>query len=499
MRKFLALLLFTALTMVKVFSFEGREVLKLDKNNQEIKKLLSEIESARQKAPGWCTQEKTEAIASLIYNIKPQLCVEVGVFGGSSFFPVALTLKHLKHGKAIAIDAWDNELCIKYMSKDDANRAWWEKVDLIEILSKFKQMLIELDLFSYYEICRKPSFEAAKTLNKNSIHFLHLNGNKSAKGSQEDIQNYLPLVAKDGYILLSDVNWSVRNQRPIHDAALVLSETYQLIALLEDGNAFLFKKAAPSKTIPITKYLLEYKANKKSCLESIDRVYVINLDKHSKKWQRMKKHLQDRLIIPNRVSGVKGWELSDSVVDELLGYYSRKIGKGHLGCLLSHVSVLQHALKNRLGPIWVMEDDIEIKGDVQEIPKLIDQLNKIDPDWDILYTDVDSVNQKGEKSIATGSDFRPDKKYPPLEFYLKRKNINNDLMRLGQRYGTYSMIISKKGIKKIYNYFTQNYVWSHIDIELHIIPGIREYSTRYDLVTVHCDGSPSDTFTTKER
>ena len=57
------------------------------------------------------------------------------------------------------------------------------------------------------------------------------------------------------------------------------------------------------------------------------------------------------------------------------------------------------------------------------------------------------------------------------------------MMQIRGRFGTYSMLISKRGIKKILDYFTSRPIWTAIDIDMHYIPTIREYAPRRDIVS----------------
>jgi GR25 family glycosyltransferase involved in LPS biosynthesis len=156
--------------------------------------------------------------------------------------------------------------------------------------------------------------------------------------------------------------------------------------------------------------------------------------------------------------------------------------------------VIKDALLRGYNVAWIFEDDVEFVEDPHQLTTLIKELSKIDPNWDILYTDLDSKNNQGISVPALDADFRPDRTFHyPLEHYLKRQPVTNDLMRLGQRYGMYSFLISRKGMKKIYQYFTHVYLWSAVDIDIHYIPTIREYSTTRDLVTIWCESPFSDT------
>ena len=221
-----------------------------------------------------------------------------------------------------------------------------------------------------------------------------------------------------------------------------------------------------------------------SGLDGIDCIYVINLDSRPDKWHRMKKLTKDCGLNVNRVSGVNGWGLTQADFKELCGPYPLRMPQGHIGCLLSHLSVLNDAYKRGLETIWVLEDDVEFAQDCKHIPQLLSDLTKADPDWDIFYTDPNSKNTNREVLISYAHHPRPDQEVFPVEHYLERTPISDDIEQIRRRFGTYSMIISKKGIQKILDYFTHVYLWETIDGDLHFIPGIKEYAARKDIVTV---------------
>ncbi|HEX2579482.1 MAG TPA: glycosyltransferase family 25 protein, partial [Rhabdochlamydiaceae bacterium] len=196
----------------------------------------------------------------------------------------------------------------------------------------------------------------------------------------------------------------------------------------------------------------------------------------------------------NRFSAVDGRQLTNEDIKSLRGNYDRPLTKGMIGCLLSHISLLKEAYDRGYNVIWVLEDDIEIVDDIRRIPPLLSALYEIDPDWDVFYTDIDGKNSSnGEYVPSLSSDFRPDDFFHhPLSDYLKREIVGDGIMRIGQRFCTHSLIISRKGIEKIFNYFTHVYLYSQIDIDMHYIPGIRQYSVVKDIVSVN--PAPSDCY-----
>src|SRR5215468_10710070 len=71
--------------------------------------ITGDIQSAIRDLPGWPHPMKEKHLAHLILQLKPQLVVEIGVYGGRSFIPQAMALKHNKSGFIYGIDPWDSE------------------------------------------------------------------------------------------------------------------------------------------------------------------------------------------------------------------------------------------------------------------------------------------------------------------------------------------------------------------------------------------------------
>lgn len=230
-----------------------------------------------------------------------------------------------------------------------------------------------------------------------------------------------------------------------------------------------------------------------SGLEKVDCIYVINLRKRPEKWQRMRTLLKELGLKPNRVEAIDGWKLSPKEMQTLAGPYPVRLRGGQAGCILSHLSTLRDAAKRNFNIIWVMEDDLEILENIKQVPSLLSSLEQLDPDWDILYTDTDTKDPQGNPVRSLCADFRPDQQHLPLEYYLHEEELNADLKKIGQRFGAYSLLISQKGIKKILHYFTHVHLWTSYDIDIHYVPGLREYSTRRDIVSIWWGSQISDT------
>lgn len=158
---------------------------------------------------GWCPQEKAKRIMDVIFNNSSEICVEVGVYGGSSFFPIAAALAFTKHGMAYAIDPWYNNPCLEGYQKDVDEKIfkYWGKIDLEKVMQKFIKDMRRNDLDSNYTVMRCCSSEAAPLFEDASIDFLHIDGNHSEEASVNDVITWLPKVKSGGVICFDDAWW----------------------------------------------------------------------------------------------------------------------------------------------------------------------------------------------------------------------------------------------------------------------------------------------------
>lgn len=158
---------------------------------------------------GWCPAEKAKQIMNILHSHPSDICVEVGVFGGSSFFPIASTLAWKQQGIAWAIDPWENAPCLEGNEHwQEQKNTYWEKIDLNRVMDKFVNDMRRNGLEGQYSLLRMSSWEACSLFADESIDFLHIDGNHSEKTSVEDVTCWLPKVKKGGVICFDDAWWS---------------------------------------------------------------------------------------------------------------------------------------------------------------------------------------------------------------------------------------------------------------------------------------------------
>lgn len=154
---------------------------------------------------GWCSQRKAERMMDLIHQERPLLCVEVGVFGGSSLYPTAAALEFNKQGIVYAIDPWSVAPCVEGMDTINAN--WWSQVDLNKIMNDFVFGMHQQLLDHRYCLMRMTSKQSVSFFKDKTIDIIHIDGNHSEESALFDVQSWLPKVKKGGYIWFDDVNW----------------------------------------------------------------------------------------------------------------------------------------------------------------------------------------------------------------------------------------------------------------------------------------------------
>lgn len=219
---------------------ENADVLE-DLKKQEFLELKSQILEGLKNS--WCSAEKINLLLDLTLITRPKVCVEVGACIGSSVLPVAATLKYLKSGNLYAIDAWSNEVAVRNLDLDDANRAWWSTVNMNDIFSSYQHLINHFNVQDYCITIKKPSEVAVNDVD--NIDFLHLDGDYSAVGSVQDVNLYLPKVRNGGYILISNIFTMVKGQAPKLKAFLALFESCDVVCEIERDNAVLFVKRSP--------------------------------------------------------------------------------------------------------------------------------------------------------------------------------------------------------------------------------------------------------------
>ncbi len=183
--------------------------------------------------PGWCSQKKAFAMMDLIFQTNPDVCVEIGVFGGASIFPTAKALKCLGKGFVYAIDPWDVNECVKCYQINDADYNWWKSLDMEGIFRSFTKLIFDYRLETNCIVIRATSAVAAPLIGE--IDILHIDGHNCDEVVLINMTNYLPKVKVGGYI------W-FEGQATAPQAYEIAIQCCQIKKVIESGRCVLLQK-----------------------------------------------------------------------------------------------------------------------------------------------------------------------------------------------------------------------------------------------------------------
>ncbi|MFZ4099897.1 MAG: glycosyltransferase family 25 protein [Chlamydiia bacterium] len=254
-------------------------------------------------------------------------------------------------------------------------------------------------------------------------------------------------------------------------------------------------------------------------IPGVDRVIMINLDRRPEKLKESLAALSPYSIVPDRLSAVDGKLLGPEVVSQMgvqfhpdmlcfmaTRYFDASAGKQagkcvheiihpckqtwlvhctsrmQFGCYLSHLSAIWDAYWSGAQRLWMLEDDIQVVTDPHQICTYIDKLESIvgNEGWDALFTDMDHKTSKGEVVSCSGYTMRPDLFVENDVFH--RKDISEDFIQYGSRYGTHSYIISRAGMEKIIAFSDVFGMFAPIDFDMCVVPGIRLFAMKNPMI-----------------
>lgn len=187
--------------------------------------------------PRCCYYEKALKMMDLVYEVRPHLCVEIGVYGGASIYPTASVLKYLKQGIVVGIDPWSQNRCMEGLAQEGEEYQWWAKKDLEVIFWAFVAMVEKYDLAESCRVIRSDGASAVQGFENGSIDILHIDGNHSETVSFKDVELYLPKMKKGGYVWFDDVNMPATNR-----AVSLLSRSAEFIPSFSiEGKCHLYR------------------------------------------------------------------------------------------------------------------------------------------------------------------------------------------------------------------------------------------------------------------
>jgi glycosyl transferase family 25 len=180
----------------------------------------------------------------------------------------------------------------------------------------------------------------------------------------------------------------------------------------------------------------------------IDSVYVINMDKDTKRLYEINASLKAAGIRYERFPAIDGSRIETH--PQIAPICAKFCTNGMKGCALSHHAVWKKAIEDGDQTVMVMEDDAIIPEDINE--RIADVFARIPYEWDILYVgcrytcnDKESVAKVGNYIFGT----------TPEQYDREIKKVKGSI-------GSHAIIYKTEFLKKIIN----ELIYTHIDAQL---------------------------------
>lgn len=201
--------------------------------------LFETIKKTRAGSPealqGWCELAKANTLAGIVLALRPDISVEIGVFGGSSFIPIALAHKAVGRGIAIGIDAWSKSVAIREQTTPE-HRKWWAELDIDKIHDGFQVAVEKYQLRPFTDIIRS---ESKNFQPPHNIGLLHIDGAHSGE-AVNDVYRFAPKVHAGGFVVMDDID-GAHGQGPIDAANRLVSMGFK--RLFTVGTWAVFQRA----------------------------------------------------------------------------------------------------------------------------------------------------------------------------------------------------------------------------------------------------------------
>jgi predicted O-methyltransferase YrrM len=177
---------------------------------------------------GGCSKSRGEAIRNAVLDTNAQLCVEIGVFMGSSLMYFAEAAEETG-GRVIGIDPYKlDSLKNTVPNKKDHDFIYnvlFTKQKTLDDMYRNLASLIHDQGLTKVTLIREKSESVFDIFEQGSIDVLHIDGNHDEEYVTKDIKYYLPLVRKGGYIIMDDIKWDgVKNAISKHMTANLVAD-----------------------------------------------------------------------------------------------------------------------------------------------------------------------------------------------------------------------------------------------------------------------------------
>lgn len=164
--------------------------------------LHEQIQEALDHNPnGWCSNGKAAHLASLVLAMGGGNVLEIGVYAGRSFIPMAMAVKHCGRGMAYGIDPFTVAAAVE--NEQLQHKEWWERMPFERIEEILRENIMENELVDWVSIIKNKSSQVGPI---NDLSVFHCDGNH-AQTAIGDVAKFAPHVVIGGFAVLDDVAW----------------------------------------------------------------------------------------------------------------------------------------------------------------------------------------------------------------------------------------------------------------------------------------------------
>jgi hypothetical protein len=176
---------------------------------------------------------KVFLLAELIVKGNLTRIVEIGVYRGRLFLPLARLMARLGRGEMVGIDPYAAAAAVQR----DVER---EGIDLIEwpntidwdgLHGEVVAAIGRWDMGAHARLIRARSEDVAERFADAPIDMLHVDGNHDRAAVSRDLERYLPRMSEGALLVMDDIAWP--SVRPLYEQ--LVDEHELLFSLVENG------------------------------------------------------------------------------------------------------------------------------------------------------------------------------------------------------------------------------------------------------------------------
>lgn len=176
--------------------------------------LAAVIETVPLDDGGGATAVKVFLLAELIVARELSRIVEIGVYRGRLFLPIARLMYWLKRGDVVGIDPYSAQEAVQHDAELTGLdlESWPETVDWEDMYQEVRAAMMRLELDDQARIIRARSEDVADEFAGTPIDLLHVDGNHDRDAVRRDLDLYMPHMRDGSILVMDDVGWpSVRS------------------------------------------------------------------------------------------------------------------------------------------------------------------------------------------------------------------------------------------------------------------------------------------------